>query len=76
MKIVKSCRMTIDWKGFQGMGTCKNRLVLNQSNECKGLNERRKVIKALIFSTVKKRGDSEKGVYKHDCFRNLRWLQI
>lgn len=35
------------------MGICKNLLVLKQSNDCEGLKERRKVIKVLIFSTVK-----------------------
>lgn len=45
--------MTTDWKGFQEMGMYKNQLALNQPKDCKGLKERRKVIKVFIFSTVK-----------------------
>lgn len=54
------------------MEICKNLLVLNQSNGCKGLKKKGGNLRAYFFYCKKKSGGSEKG----DCLRNLRWIQI
>lgn len=72
MKYVESCWMTTYRKVFKERAPGENLPVLNQSSDCKGRKERRKVVEVLFFSYCKNPGDSEKSVYKHWLLKKLQ----